>query len=196
MPKRRASQKSGSGRVFGQHSLIPPGTTATFRVSKEFVHNEVGAFRFLEPGELRDDHIILHLVATKPADPTRNWVPYYVFQIVSAQTARRAGEIHLRVGNTEHMRLYGGHIAYGVRTEFRGNHFAARALRLLMPLARRHGLSELWITCNPENVASRRTCELAGAELIEIVDLPQHVDMYHEGERQKCRYRLDLLTGE
>jgi len=144
------------------------------------VHNQAGTFQFLELGELRDDHISLHLVATLPQDPTKNWVPYYVFHIVSAKTGHRAGEIHLRVGNTEHMRLYGGHVAYGVRPEFRGNHFAARALRLLIPLARRHGLSELWITCNPENIASRRTWELAGAELTEIVDLPPYVDMYHD----------------
>jgi predicted acetyltransferase len=160
------------------------------------VHNEAGLFRFLEPGELRDDEIVLRLVATQPAEPTKNWVPFYVFHITSAKTGSRVGEIHLRVGNTDHMRLYGGHVAYGVRPEFRGNHFAARALRLVMPLARRHGLTELWITCNPENVASRRTCELAGARFIEIVDLPPYVDMYQEGERQKCRYRLDLLTGE
>jgi tagatose 1,6-diphosphate aldolase len=51
-------------------------------------------------------------------------------------------------------------------------------------------LNELWITCNPENVASRRTCEFAGAEFVEIVDLPTNIDMYLEGERQKCRYRL------
>ncbi len=175
---------------------MPPGTAATFFMSNALVHNEAGVFGFLEPGELRDDDISLRLVATHPADLTKNWVPYYVFQIVSARTGRRAGEIHLRVGNTEHMRLYGGHVAYGVRPEFRGSHFAARALRLLLPLARRHGLSELWITCNPENAASRRTCELAGAELTEIVDLPPHVDMYQEGERQKRRYRLDLLTVE
>jgi predicted acetyltransferase len=80
--------------------------------------------------------------------------------------------------------------------EYRGNHFAGRALRLLKPLARRHGLSELWITCNPENAASRRTCEFAGAELTEIVDLPPHVDMYQEGERQKCRCRLDLQAKD
>ena len=38
-------------------------------------------------------------------------------------------------------------------------------MRLLLPLARRHGLQTVWITCNPDNWASRRTCELAGAEL-------------------------------
>jgi tagatose 1,6-diphosphate aldolase len=63
---------------------------------------------------------------------------------------------------------------------------------LLLPLARRHGLKDLWITCNPDNLASRRTCELAGAEFVEIVDLPANSGMYRRGDRQKCRYRLDL----
>jgi len=53
-------------------------------------------------------------------------------------------------------------------------------------------MTEFWITCNPDNAASRRTCELAGAVLVEIVDLPEDIDMYQEGERQKCRYRLEL----
>jgi tagatose 1,6-diphosphate aldolase len=61
-----------------------------------------------------------------------------------------------------------------------------------MPLARHYSLNPLWITCNPDNYASRRTCELAGATFIEIVDLPEDTDMYQMGERQKCRYRLDL----
>src|SRR5580704_1131085 len=136
------------------------------------------SFQFLDPGELHDDEIVLQLVATHPADPAKCWVPYYVFHILSAETGQRAGEIQLRVGDTGHMRLYGGHVGYGVRPEYRGRRFAGRALRLVMPLARRHGLVELWITCNPENLASRRTCEFAGADFIEIVNLPPHVDMY------------------
>ena len=31
-----------------------------------------------------------------------------------------------------------------------------------------------------------------GAELIEIVPLPEDNDQYVRGEREKCRYRLDL----
>jgi len=170
-----------------------PGNPSDDASHDSHSRNDAADFRFLDPGELRDDRIILRLVATQPADPLKNWVPYYVFHIMTAKTAHRAGEIHLRIGDTEHMRLYGGHVAYGVRPEFRGNHFAGRALRLLMPLALRHGLSELWITCNPENLPSRRTCEFAGAELIEIIALPPDVDMYSKGERHKCRYRLDLL---
>ena len=74
----------------------------------------------------------------------------------------------------------------------RGHRYAARSVRLLLPLARAHGFTTLWITCNPDNWPSRRTCELAGGTLVEIVDLPPDNDMYLEGERQKCRYRFDL----
>jgi tagatose 1,6-diphosphate aldolase len=53
-------------------------------------------------------------------------------------------------------------------------------------------MTTLWITCNPYNIASRRTCELAGGELVEIVDLPKDTDMHQRGERKKCRHRFDL----
>lgn len=149
-------------------------------------------FAFLDPGDLSDGVVRLRLVDTRPDDPVKAWVPYYVFHIVAVENGLRVGEIQLRVGDTDHLRLYGGHVAYGVRPEYRGHRFAARAVRLLIPLALRHGMSELWITCNPDNVASRRTCELAGADLVEVVDLPPEIDMYQEGERQKCRYRLQL----
>src|SRR4051794_38594510 len=98
-------------------------------------------FVFLDPGELTDGVVRLRLADRNPADPVRGWVPYYVFHIHS-EAGGRAGEIQLRIGNTEHMRLYGGHVAYGVRPEYRGRRFAARAIGLIVPLALRHGLSE------------------------------------------------------
>jgi predicted acetyltransferase len=155
-----------------------------------------GNFEFLDPGELSDGVVRLRLADTKEADPARGWAPYYIFHIYSEPSDDRAGEIHLRIGNTDHTRLYGGHVAYGVRPPY-GVVALQPALRLIVPLAARHRLSELWITCNPDNLASRRTCEVAGAEFVEIVDLPPETDMYREGERQKCRYRLDVahITG-
>lgn len=55
-------------------------------------------------------------------------------------------------------------------------------------------MNPLWITCNPENISSWKTCELAGGKLIEIVDLPEHNDQHQRGERKKCMYRFDLST--
>lgn len=62
----------------------------------------------------------------------------------------------------------------------------------LPPLARKHGLETLWITCNPDNVASSRTCESLGAEVVEKVDPPRNKNAYRKGERQKLRYKIEL----
>jgi tagatose 1,6-diphosphate aldolase len=103
-----------------------------------------------------------------------------------------AGGIGLRIGNTRDVELYYGHFGYNVLPPARGNHYAERACRLLLPLASAHGMQTLWITCNPDNHASRRTCERLGCTLAEIVALPESHPLYLRGERRKCRYRLDL----
>lgn len=151
-----------------------------------------GCFSFLDVSALIDGDLEVVLAERYPGDPTVNYVPAYRFALKRAGNSHAIGEIELRVGNTRDLIKYGGHIAYGVNAPYRGNRYAARACKLLLPLARAHGLTEIWITCNPDNTASRRTCELAGAVLIEIVDLPERLDMYQEGERQKCRYRIAL----
>ncbi len=149
-------------------------------------------FEFLDPGDLADPPIRLELNETIPADPVRGLVPAYSFSMRVTGSRGTAGHLSLRASNNPTILLYAGHVGYGVDPEWRGNHFAARATRLIYPLARAHGLEELWITVNPENAASRRTCELLGGEMVEIVDLPPDCDMYQRGERRKCRYRIDL----
>ena len=149
-------------------------------------------FDWIDPGVLVDQDLELILAERSPADPAKGYVPVYKFEMRGKDRPEKIGSIDLRVGDTYRLRMYGGHIGYGVDSEHRGHRYAARACRLLFPFARRHGMRTLWITCNPDNIASRRTCELAEAVFVEIVDLPEDIDMYQEGERQKCRYRIDL----
>ena len=149
-------------------------------------------FQFLDPGVLVDDDLQLVLAQTANAQSTRGWSPHYIFHMVRAGDRARMGSISLRIGDTPFLTMYAGQIGYGVEAAFRGHRYAARSVQLLLPLARRHNLNPLWITCNPDNWASRKSCEIAGAQLIEIVDLPIDCDMYRSGERHKCRYRIEL----
>ncbi len=144
-------------------------------------------------GDLIDGDLRLALVKVNAADPEQGWVPDYMFHMVPTHTpGRTMGTIRLRVGNTDTLVLYAGHIGYEVKPRFRGHHYAARSVQLLLPLARYHGLNPCVITCNPDNFASRRAAELAGFTLVEIVDVPTESEMYFRGDVQKCRYLRDL----
>jgi tagatose 1,6-diphosphate aldolase len=148
--------------------------------------------RWHDPGRLIDGELELVLRFRSLGDPERQWSPAYHFDMVRTDIGQKVGQIDLRIGDSHHLTHYAGQIGYGVDEPHRGHRYAARSVKLLLPLAQKHGLDPLWITCNPDNWASRRSCELAGAILYEIVDLPEDTDMYREGERQKCRYRIDL----
>jgi len=131
-----------------------------------------------------------------PGDVRLNRVPAYHFWMrllpESNPVIPIAGHIGLRIGSTHELEMYFGHIGYNVYPPARGHHYAARACGLLFPLARAHDFSQLWITCNPDNIPSRRTCERLGGELVEIVDIPRGQILFERGERQKCRYRIGL----
>ena len=137
---------------------------------------------------LRDDDLTLELASFQP-HPVHK-VPTYYFRMIHRDSNEELGRINLRVASTPHIDLYAGHIGYGVHPASRGHRYAARATRLLLPLARELHLNPLWITCDPDNIASRRSCELAGAEFIEIVDVPATCIINRDGHPRKCRYRL------
>ncbi len=113
-------------------------------------------------------------------------------QKYSDPAVRMAGSISLRIGRTHDLERYFGHVGYNVFPPARGHHYAERACRLLVPLARMHGLNPLWITTDPENLPSRRTCERLGATMIKIVTVPVGHTLHQRGQRRKCRYRLEI----
>ena len=152
-------------------------------------------FPFIDPGPLSDGELSLTLRRTYTHRFDTDVIPggYDFLMWDTADRDQPAGGIRLRVGNeTEYLRLYCGHMGYDVNPKKRGRHFAERSVRLLLPLARHHGVRELWITCNPDNLASRRTCERLGMELVEIVRVAEHLEMFKRGDSHKCRFRLLL----
>jgi len=132
-------------------------------------------------------------------EPATARVPAYHFWMLVPRGVgadppiRIAGGIGLRIGNNPEIEMFSGNIGYHVYPPARGRHFAERACRLLLPLARRHGMERLWITCNPENAASRRTCERLGARLIDTVTIPGDHPFRMRGETAKCRFMIDLV---
>ena len=70
---------------------------------------------------------------------------------------------------------------------------ALKACRLLFQLAKqKYGMDSLIITCNPDNLPSRRTLEALGGELKAIVDVPKEHYLYQYGDVQKCIFEYHL----
>jgi len=141
---------------------------------------------------MRDRDLWLELRIREPENPARGWVPAYRFAMRLDGVGHAVGRLGFRVGTTHTIERYAGHLGYEVSPAFRGNRLAERSCRLIFSLARRHGFQELWITCNPDNWPSRRTCERLGAELIDTVDVPRDSDVFGPGSERKCRYLLAL----
>lgn len=150
------------------------------------------AFEFYDAGLLVDGDLTLLLDQTLVDISGSETLPTYKFRMVGSTDEAEMGFINLRIGTGENLTRYRGHIGFGVNPRFRGRRYAARSCVLLLPLARRHVLDPLWITCNPDNIASRRTCERLGARMVEVVRVPAGIEAYETGGREKCRYRLDL----
>jgi tagatose 1,6-diphosphate aldolase len=151
-------------------------------------------FRFLQPGKLVDGDLELVLVRTVRADPVKKYVPAYEFEMRHPGRIAALGTIRLRIGAARTLR-YPGQIGYEVKRRFRGHRYAARSCRLLLPLARAHGLKAVWLTVDPKNIPSRRTCEILGATFVETVRIPKDHEMYAQGARHRRRYRLGLPSA-
>lgn len=146
---------------------------------------------FLDTEFLKNDELQLRLQKTVEGNPDEDWLPAYHFAICDRQ-GEEMGNCDFRIGHNQKT-YYGGNIGYRIEEKYRGHHYAGKACLLLFELAKKHALDYLLITCNPDNYASRKTCEYAGGQLQEIVELPEDNDMRLEsGETQKCIYRFEM----
>ncbi len=145
---------------------------------------------FLNTDFLKNEEIQLMLEKVVEGDEEKGWVPAYHFAICNNKGIK-IGVCDLRIGHNEKL-YYGGNIGYNIDVAYRGNHYAGKACILLFELAKKHDLKYLIITCNPENIASRKTCEYAGGKLLEVTELPENSDMRDRGETHKCIFKFTL----
>ena len=146
---------------------------------------------FKDTSFLYDDEIKLVLERVEDANVERGWVPAYYFAICN-HNGVKMGTCDLRIGHNDNS-YYGGNIGYSIDEEYRGHHYAGKACLLLFKLARLHDLGYLYITCDPENLASRKTCEYVGAEFLGVKELPLDNEMrVNLGDTEKCIFRFTL----
>jgi predicted acetyltransferase len=119
----------------------------------------------------------------EPCRVEAGFVPQSVFWLVDDDTY--VGCLSLRHALTDELRRMGGHIGYDIRPTFRRRGYGTRTLALGLDEARRIGLERVLLTCDKDNLASRRVIERNGGVLEDEVIVPSEDGI-------KRRYWIDL----
>lgn len=146
---------------------------------------------FLPTDDLSDGLVRLRCQYRVERDPRRRHVPMYRFDILLEGSGETAGFCELRLGKEGELALE-GNLGYEVYPDYRGRGLAARACGLLFTLAKAHGMASATITCHPDNLASIRTAEKAGARYVCTLPIPEGHPMYSEKTREVRVYRRAL----
>lgn len=105
----------------------------------------------------------LRAAAREDAPRPAGWVPCTTWWWVEG--SEYLGRIALRHRLTEHLREVGGHIGYDVRASARRRGHATAMLQAVKPHAAALGIDPALVTCDVDNVGSRRVIEAAGGVL-------------------------------
>jgi predicted acetyltransferase len=96
----------------------------------------------------------------------RAWVTgSYLWMVEAGEVV---GRISFRHRLTPWLLQVGGHIGYAVRPSARRRGHATRAVALILPRCAERGLDRVLITCDEDNVASRRAIEANGGVLEDV----------------------------
>ncbi len=118
-----------------------------------------------------------------PANVAPGRVPDTVLWLVDGDTY--IGRASVRHELNDNLRRIGGHIGYQIRPAMRRRGYGKEILRLALPYAREIGLARVLVTCDEDNVGSKKIIEANGGVFENAVEKPD------SGVRT-LRYWIDL----
>lgn len=97
------------------------------------------------------------------------YVPHSTFWLVTE--AIYLGRVDIRHQLDDFLLTEGGHVGYNIRPSYRRQGFGSLALQLALPKVKELGLSKFLITCDQDNVGSRKIIEKNGGVLEDVRQL-------------------------
>ncbi len=101
--------------------------------------------------------------------PLAGMVPASHYWLVD-ETVGYLGEMDLRHFLNDSLRIRGGHIGYRIRPSQRQKGYGKLLCKLGIEKARQRGIGDILITCDEDNIGSRRIIEANGGVFVDHVD--------------------------
>lgn len=96
------------------------------------------------------------------------------------------GRVSIRHTLTEQLLKEGGHIGYDIRPSKRQMGYGKQILELSLSKAKELGITKVLVTCNENNIGSKKIIEANGGQLENIVEMG-------EGKPRKLRFWISLV---
>jgi predicted acetyltransferase len=109
-----------------------------------------------EPTSL-EDYILLTSQNSKGENVPEGWVPSSTFWLID--NGEFVGHTNLRHTLNESLKEIGGHIGYYIRPSARGKGYGTKILELALIEAKKLGIQKVLVSCNEDNLASKRVIE-------------------------------------
>lgn len=116
-----------------------------------------------EPLDDIDRYIVRTKANSQGIDLPENWVPTSTYWLVD--NGSFIGHVNIRHLLNDRLRLIGGHIGYFIRPSMQRKGYGTELLRLALEKARTLGIEQALITCDADNIGSRKVIERNGGTL-------------------------------
>lgn len=125
--------------------------------------------------------------------PNEEKVPSETYFLVRESDQRIVGMINIRLVLNKKLKEFGGHIGYSIRPTERGKGYNKVNLYLGLLCCKKHGIEEVLMDCDKDNLASAKTMQALGGKLVReyyddvyahcmvqdyIIDVNQAIDTY------------------
>lgn len=130
----------------------------------------------------------------KTIEPSEKLVPAETFFLVRKEDNRIIGMINIRLCLNEFLSTYGGHIGYSIRPTERRKGYNKINLYLALQVCQKHGIEEVLLTCDKDNLGSARTMLALDGKLVDeyeregIIEQNYTIDVNKSLENHKDEY--------
>lgn len=160
------------------------GYVGALEEAKNDPGNKISKLHEPKEGESFEDFVNHFHDEMKGINLPEGYVPATMFWLID--NGEFIGRVQIRHEFTDQLFKHGGHIGYYIRPTKRKMGYGTKILEMALVEAKKLGFEKVMVSCNDDNIGSRKIIEANGGVLENIVEGEK------EGDPKKRRYWITI----